>query len=251
MEISQAEGNFLNLTEAELDQDVYRIMPEKYVIRLFKQKQNVLVQPHKWRDKFENFQLKIGGYLNGDRFSYGFCDDFVGQCWTRNCRSEAMWGIYANDPLKRFVRIRSTPRKLLSALVNAHPKMPHETCFIGKVQYKREAELKAYAQSGGQLDANTKKFAPSLLLKRYAFKHECEIRLLYFGEKEDYDSNGLYRYSVDPHTMITQIMGDPNRDRRSWNCDKAQIRKETGFVGEIKRSKIYDPPDWSPPNYSS
>lgn len=207
------EGNFLNLTEGELDQHVYRIMREDYVISLFVNGENVLSQVHNWKDKFENFQLKVGGVLNGERFEFGFKDDFVGQCWTRESLSEAMWGIYANDPKIRYARIRSTPRKLLSALVAAHQMMPQETCFIGKVDYKREAEIQALATGGGRLDLSAPQFAQNLLLKRHAFQHESEVRLLYFGEAKNYDAKGLYRYAVDPHAMITQIMADPNRDR--------------------------------------
>lgn len=245
------EGNFLNLTETELDQHVYRIMRESYVISLFTERENVLSQVHNWKDKFENFQLSLGGILNGEPFEYGFRDDFIGQCWTRESLSEAMWGVYANDPKVRFVRIRSTPRKLLAALVAAHPKMPQETCFIGRVQYKREAELQSYAQSSGQLDLRAQQFASNLLLKRHAFRHESEVRLLYFGEVKDYDAKGLYRYAVDPHAMITQLMGDPNRDRTTWKADKAGLERATGFTGDIKRSKIYDPPEWDAPNFGN
>lgn len=241
--------NFLNLHEKQLDQHVYRIMSQDYVVSLFADKTNVLSQIHNWKDKFENFQLNLGGVLNGKRFDYGFKDDFVGQCWTRHSLSEAMWGIYANDSTKRYLRIRSTPRKLLTALVAAHPEMPHDTCFVGKVNYKSEKDLRAYLENDGQLELSGRRLAHSLLLKRRAFQHESEVRLLYFGDKSKFDKKGLYRYSVDPHEMITQIMADPNRDRRSWNADKVTLAEATGFTGEIKRSKIYDPPDWGPPNY--
>ena len=121
------QGNFLNLTEAELDQHIYRIMPEAFVVSLFADRTNVLSQVHNWKDKFENFQLNLGGRLNGERFDYVFRNDFVGQCWTRKNLSEAMWGIYANDPKARFLRIRSTPRKVLASLVAANPSMPQDT----------------------------------------------------------------------------------------------------------------------------
>ncbi|MEN6542221.1 hypothetical protein [Parvibaculum sp.] len=244
------EGNFLNLAEGELDQHVYRIMRHEYVIGLFADRQNVLSQVHNWKDKFENFPLRLGGILNEERFEFGFRDNFVGQCWTRENLSEAMWGIYANDPHVRFVRIRSTPRKLLTALAAAHPAMPQDTCFIGKVQYKRTAQLLAYVHNRGELNLSPRRFAEGLLLKRHAFQHESEVRLLYFGDAKDYDANGLYRYAVDPHEMITQIMADPNRDRANWLADKAVLQQATGFTGEIKRSKIYDPPEWDAPSFS-
>ena len=47
--------------------------------------------------------------------------------------------------------------------------------------------------------------------------------------------------------MLIHIMADPNRDRMNWVKDKARLKKETGFAGEIKRSKMYDPPNWAPP----
>lgn len=226
-------------------------MRESYVISLFADRTNLLSQVHHWKDKFENFQLNLGGKLNGEPFEYGFRNDFVGQCWTRENLSEAMRGIYANDPNVRFLRIRSTPRKLLAALAGAHPAMPQDSCFIGKVQYKREAQLRDYAQTIGGVDLSPQRFASNLLLKRRAFKHEGEVRLLYFGDAQDYGAAGLYRYAVDPHAMITQIMADPNRNRASWTADKAALQLATGFAGSIKRSKIYNPPEWTAPDFTS
>jgi hypothetical protein len=55
--------NFLNMTEKELDGPIYRIMKEEHVIRLFIERRNVLSQIHNWKDKFENFQMAMGGDL--------------------------------------------------------------------------------------------------------------------------------------------------------------------------------------------
>jgi len=241
--------NLLNFEKTNPDQHIYRIMPQDYVFGLFAQRRNFLSRIHNWKDKFENFQLKLGGILDGEAFAYGFAEDFVGQCWTRDAYSEAMWGVYANDPAKRFLRIRSTPKKLLSALVKAHPETAQDRCFLGKVEYRREAELEAWLHRDEPLKLSAAEFARPLLMKRRAFRHEREVRLLYLGDKEDQDERGLYSYPVDPHTMITQIMADPNRDRHQWAVDKALIEAATGFKGDIKRSKIYDPPEWQPPKY--
>ena len=241
--------SIIGLNSEEMDQHIYRIMPEEYVIGIFNKNENVMSQVHNWKDKFENFQLRLGGILNGETFEYSFKSDFVGQCWTREYLSEAMWGIYANDKEKRFLRIRSTPRKLLSGLIQAHPEMPQDTCFIGKVLYKTESELEEYLRNDGILQIDAARFAESLLLKRKAFSHESEIRLIYFGNNNSYNKNGLYSYSVDPHSMITQIMADPNRNPQTWETDKQRLFEATGFNGKIKRSQIYDPPRWKLPNY--
>ena len=230
--------NYLNLTDAELDKPIYRIMKEDHVIQFFKERRNVLSQVHNWKDKFENFQMALGGVLDGLRFEYDFKSDLVGQCWTRHALSEAMWGIYANDASLRYLRIRSTPRKLLTAFVKAHPKMPQDTCFLGKVQYKTERGLKDFLGDGSQISVSAVRLARALLLKRNAFKHENEVRILYFGKAADCDDRGLYRYEIDPHDMVTQIMADPNRTRANWTKDKARLKKETDFAGEVKRSKM-------------
>lgn len=75
-------GYYIGLSDDELDKHIYRIMRQDYVVALFADRQNVLSQVHNWKDKFENFQLKLGGILNGKRFEFGFRDDFVGQCST-------------------------------------------------------------------------------------------------------------------------------------------------------------------------
>lgn len=217
------------------------------MIRLFVEQRNVLSQIHIWKDKFKNFQMALGDVLDGEQFDFTFKNDFVGQCWTRHALSEAMWGIYANDASKRFLRIKSTPRKLLTALAKALPTMPQDTCFLGKVLYKTEKGLRSFLEDRGQMSISTAGFARALLLKRRAFKHENEVRLLYFGKAADCNDKGLYQYAVGPNNMVTQIMADPNRDRMNWVKDKARLKKETGFAGEIKRSKMYDPPNWAPP----
>lgn len=226
-------------------------MKEQYVLDLFVQKKNVISQVKNWKDKFENFQLALGGVLDGRKFTYSFKDDFGGQCWSRSYLSEAMWGIYANDPTERYLRIRSTPRKLLAGLTQAHASTWHQTCFLGKVSYCTEKRLIEFLGEGGPMPLSAHRFAQSLLLKRRAFRHENEVRLLFFGNNGDFNNRGLYRYDVDPHTMITQIMADPNRNRTNWKSDKSKIRDATGFTGQIKRSKTYDPPVWQPPIYTS
>ena len=45
----------------------------------------------------------------------GFKENLYGQCWTKTRESDAMWRIYS--PNKNGVRIMTTPRKLLTALL--------------------------------------------------------------------------------------------------------------------------------------
>lgn len=235
--------NYLNLKEVELDEHIYRIMPEAYVRAMFANRENVLTRPRMWKDGFENFLRTRDDFEEPS--PHAIRNQFVGQCWTWKSLSEAMWGIYAADTKCRFLRIRTTPRRLLDSLIDAHPS--HEArCFIGRVFYRREGDLKQFLLDHGKAEMSAETFAKSLLLKRRQFRHEAEVRLLFLSQQHKYD-DGLYRYAFDPHRVITQIMADPNRNRRDWLAERAELKTATGFKGEIKRSKIYDPPEWPLP----
>lgn len=236
---------FMNFDiDANLDRPIYRIMPQQHAISLFQDRQNVMSKLVNWKDKFENFLMNCGHEVDGVKHDNTTKEQMVAQCWTQERFSEAMWGIYASDPTERFLRIRSTPRKLLSALVQAAPYNAQALCRIGRVEYKSISQIKSYYEDKKSSEVNMTLLFQSLLLKRKTFRHEREVRLMHCAMFGNLDDKGLFRHNIDPHTMITQIMADPNRGRLKWSKEKKQIRLTTGFCGEIKRSKIYDAPDW-------
>jgi hypothetical protein len=82
--------------------------------------------------------------------------------------------------------------------------------------------------------------AKILLVKRPAFRHEREVRLLLIARSE---ISKLFRYRVEPTRLISQIMLDPRLDREEAGALKKEIRDRTGFPGPIKRSLLYAPPE--------
>jgi hypothetical protein len=130
--------NFLHLSGSMRDPFVYRIIPTDRLFELFASRQNVSVKPKKWEDPFENFILQARVQLpDGARATFGFRDQFYGQCWTLQSASDAMWRIYS--PTSEAVRIRSTVQKLVESLwLCCGEWAPHEA-FIGKVQYNYKA----------------------------------------------------------------------------------------------------------------
>ncbi|PYG26291.1 hypothetical protein [Pelagimonas varians] len=239
------EHQFINFdAKCELDQPVYRIMKQEHVFSLFRDRRNAMSRFSNWKDNFENFLMRCGHEVDGVRYDNTTREKMVAQCWTKEKYAEAMWGIYANDQDQRFLRIRSTPRLLLSALCQAKPDNASDLCRVGRVKYELTSEIRAYYDKNKNADVSMQLLFHSLLRKRRAFSHEREVRLMYCALFGALDERGLFWYDVDPQTMITQIMADPNRDRSRWRKDKTEIQRETGFLGEIKRSKIYDAPDW-------
>lgn len=87
---------------------------------------------------------------------------------------------------------------------------------------------------------NPQTIAETLLVKRMAFEHEKEIRLIYFENQRS--QSDLYFYPFDPHEMIDQIMIDPRMTEGDADALKAEIQSRTFFKGTILRSLLYAPP---------
>lgn len=234
------ETNYLNLDNHDKDRYVYRIIATTRLYELFRNRENVLVRPAEWKDPFENFILNSEAQLpTGEIVRFGFNNDFYGQCWTLLTTSDAMWRIYS--PKARSVRIRTTVGKLGDSLSAGLDEWAHVQTFIGKVRYLSDRALLNFAENVFADGLNPPALAETLLVKRKAFIHEKEVRLLYF-EKSNNSAGNLFRYSVDPHALIDQIMIDPRLPADKVANLKIEIRDNTGFTGAIKRSLLYAPP---------
>jgi len=231
--------NFINLADNELDSHIYRVMPLKWFYELFSKKHNALVRPCKWEDPFENFILNAPARLSdGTCVTFEFNNDFYGQCWTKLTSSDALWRIYS--PHKRGVRVRTTVRNLLASLQGPLGDWAHELAFVGKVLYLGDKKLVEFGNGVFRDGLDSRALAETLLVKRVAFRHEREVRLLYF--EKDKGQKDIYAYPVDPHTLIDQVMLDPRLSRSDAENKKAEICKRTGFKGKILRSLLYAPP---------
>lgn len=235
-------SNVLNLTPAQLDAYIYRIISLPHLYALFERNENVLVHPSRWEDPYENFILRSkvrdkAGHVR----AFTYHEYLYGQCWTLNASSDAMWRIYSRE--KQGIRIRTTVRKLLQSLYDGGVFKPRMLCVIGKVRYLTREAFKDFANSIYR-DGKLKKdmLFETLLVKRPAFRHEREVRLLCFDEAK-LAAGGLLRYKLDPHLVFDQLMIDPRVSYADFETLKAQIERRTGFRGEILRSLLYKPPE--------
>jgi len=238
-------NNYLDIPVSIRDNYIYRFISVERLIELFERNKNGLVKPHEWKDPFENFIQKSKMKLpTGDIKSFDH-DNCYGQCWTRKKVSDAMWRIYS--PNEDAVRIRSTIRKVGESLSTALGNKAPSEAFIGKVLYLRDKKLTAFAndifKTIDHPDAIT--LAKTLLIKRRAFSHEQEIRLLYFPIDVSKRSGDHYFYNVNPHTLIDQIMIDPRIKYEKFKQLREKIKNSTGFTGSIRRSLLYKlPPEF-------
>lgn len=231
---------YLNLEECEYDNHIYRIISYERFVELFDNRKNTLVKPKLWEDTFENFALKSKlKFPNGSEILLDTHERLYGQCWTTSKASDAMWRIYSHN--KKSIRIRTTVDKLLTSLSNDNVDKAMTEACIGKVEYKSESKIMALAKKAftksGQMTFGS--LFRTLLVKRKAFEHEKEIRLIQLDWGKELPQNDIFSYEIDPHELITQIMIDPRISDQEFKKITNDIRQRTGYQGEIKKSLLY------------
>lgn len=177
---------YLNLEESDLKKYVYRTISLDRLFEIFQTQENTLVKPELWDDKFENFVLKSKLHTpSGKLIEYDVHERIYGQCWTLEKSSDAMWRIYSKD--KKSIRIRTTIEALLDSISVATVATNCCEHSIGRVDYLPEKKLvsraKATFENDGQVTFGN--LFKSLLIKRKAFKHENEIRLMFLDWSEN------------------------------------------------------------------
>lgn len=235
-------SNFLNLNECDLDRYVYRVISVERLINFYNIKKNVLCKPGSWDDPFENSILKSRvRESSGEIIEYDYHKYFYGQCWTLHKASDAMWRIYSKK--KKGVRMRTTIRKLANSLSQSGVSLPDVTCYLGKVRYLSAKNMTNFANSiyyDGSVPVTN--LFNSLLVKRLAFKHEKEVRILYSDVTKN-DVPNEYSYDVNPNELIDQLMLDPRLTFEEYKLIKKQIKDQTDVTCKIKRSLLYSAPE--------
>jgi len=236
-------NNYINISEGEYDNAIYRIFSIDRLLELFELKKNTIVRPSLWDDPFENLVFKSIGKM-GPKMEVTFKsrDNFYGQCWSLHRETDAMWRIYSPD--KNGVKVRTTIKKLLGSLYS-NVDYGIVSCWIGKVQYLTQKDIieefsNKHIMHPVILDPSGKGQVSTLLLKREEFAHEKEVRLIYNREGSKTDEN-IYQYPIDPLEFIDQIVFDP---RMSGYTIAAitDFLKSRGFSKYIGKSKLYQMP---------
>ena len=228
---------YVNIPACERNYPVYRIISLDRLCELFEKRVNTLVKPIAWDDPFENFILELKGRLpSGEVVEFAQRYDFYGQCWTLVGGSDAMWRIYSSD--KRSVRIKVRLKSLVQTLA------PNAIgiVLLGKVRYLDTEGLLSWAKRvlRDAESPDVRLLGRTLLVKRAAFSHEREMRLLYFESQGDQPK--LFQYRVDPSTFVEEIVVDPRLLVDEAKDFIEEIKKRTAFRGPITHSGLYAAP---------
>ena len=186
------------------DVPLFRIYPKHRFLDLLR----ALVKPRLWDDPFENFFLRsrVAG-PQGEQISIeSLAEDWYGQCWTLNEDTDAMWRIYSH--CEDGIKVRTTIRKLFDSFYDGSDKFADLKFLIGKVHYWKESKIVDFMRSvrfyddvarGGQATA----FAKLLCVKREAFDHEHEVRLLF--RNRPLKAAGMTGYVCTPRASLAGI----------------------------------------------
>lgn len=237
--------NMPNIKKSELNANIYRVFNVTRLLELFKTQQNTIVRPRLWDDPFENYILKsIGVTSDGEKVNFGFQNDLYGQCWTFERESDAMWRIYSPDKLG--VRVRTTVQKLHESLFSQTVHNAELSAFLGKVLYKPQnymvKQIRDRIIMQGQIfDTSGRGIVETLLMKREEFRHEKEVRLIYFNQTDN-DYGDLYKYSFDPYQLIDEIVFDPRMNDDLVDVFRSHL-KSIKFEGRLSKSPLYKLPN--------
>lgn len=264
---------------------VYRVMKLEHFLSWCDSNQNVLVPAEWWDDPWERalFRNPINVC---NRLSINANDfEFYGQCWSlEKEESDVTWRIFkANDC--RSVRVGVNAWDLYECFTSYCDKLSggqysQHSCFAGLVKYMEEPDI-VKVLSELHFEECLTNAAPSLVetlyIKRKAFVHEKEFRLVYYYATNDSlvedssipsnlcgdavpvlepDKDKLIKFDF-PVSEIKSVTIGPEvthcpceLGKRKMECKKlvAQLTKKGVSRDVIDVSRIYDFPE-IPINY--
>lgn len=225
-------ATLVNLAVRELDILVHRTFSFDRFVDLIRSRENGLVSPGLWDDPFENFLLAhtLVRTLDGELGTLEpLAADWYGQCWTATADSDAMWRIYSAT----HAGIKATARlgDLLDGLA---------------ASVSLAAHMSSLTFTDLALGGTNDRFAELLCVKREAFAHESEIRLLYCDVDRKRADGKVYRYGFDPNSVLKSVEVDPRMSQQDADAVISQLRLE-GLTVPAARSTLYDAPSFTIP----
>lgn len=239
--------NLIFLSDTDLDRSIYRIFSFSRLEEIFNESKMTLVKPYKWKDPFENFILNSTGiFPDGREFQIGFRDHFYGQCWSLTKESDAMWRIYS--PCEDGVKVKTTIRKLFTPLFQLggqHRKLDgtfyNLSSFVGKVKYAGSKTLLSMLRDEQRMsdkifDQSGRGQASTFFYKRWAFRHENEIRIIY--NLENNNGPDIFKFAIDPVALFDEIVFDPRMKEALFQQQKEKLF-QFGYDKKIIQSGLY------------
>lgn len=249
-----------DLVDIEDDKsEIFRVIEVSRLFDLFESKQISLTAPKLWDDPYEDFLRHSYGVSTEDkdlRISFeGYSKYIFGQCWTLNKETDSIWRIYS--PNKDRVKIKTTVEKLQKRFKQIQEQWFHS--YIGRVKYRPESDIKRKIGDGiknsiAHFHSKDTLITEYYLVKRDAFLHENEIRLLVcLPDPPEKFRNALYQDPDnldicnlpidDPMDLIDELVFDPRMPNSLVNAYISYLRNNFSYHKPVLKSEIYSKPN--------
>lgn len=209
---------------------LYRIMKFDRVVQMFERNEITFAKPELWEDPYET------------HFKHSDLERAYAQCWCARGVSDAMWRIYSPD--HTGVRISTSTKSLRKALQTEARGAGFEYIERG-VEYlspynlrQKIAALRTDISSG----QGTCKASDALFLKREAFDHEHEYRVVLSSSCEELDHRHIVSLSCNPHKFIDSILIDPRAPKELADAFIFYFKNKLGFTRRVQSSALYRAP---------
>jgi hypothetical protein len=240
--------NLLDISNPDVP--LFRIYRRYRFLELLRTRKNALVKPRLWDDPFENFFLRANVMgPNSEKISINnLAEDWYGQCWTLNEDTDAMWRIYSQ--CKDGIKVRTTIQKLFNRFYEKSDPYAALKFLIGKVQYLKESDICDFMSRvcfwdvafGGQAT----RFAKLLCVKREAFEHECEVRVLFQDLDPKRSTGNAILFDFNVNDICEEVVIDPRLDEAQVVLFKNEIMA-AGCTLPISQSPLYRMPSFDIP----
>ncbi len=204
--------------------ELYRYLSLSQFMSFVESKKTYLTNINLWQDPWEAALHKLPTMRDDGSLEmpiHSSHENMYGQCWSLNADSDALWRIYS--PNREGLMIKSTAKKFLLIKEIMHG-------LLGRVIYSNFDDSKDFPQ--GSLEM--------ALVKRKAFEHEIEVRLITVAEMVKGEWNGSPFISLDlnPMEFIEEIVIDPRAEE--WFVTTViDYCKRVGFKIIPFQSKLY------------
>lgn len=154
-----------------------------------------------------------------------------------------MWRIYSPNHLG--IRISTSTEKLRQALERANKQASFDI-RLGDVKYLSQFELNKEARVLHKELADSFDISRAidlLYMKRVAFDHEAEYRVVLTDHDADFDqaTKGL-RVTINPTQLIDNILIDPRAPDELAAALTYYFTEKIGFKKKVQRSVLYRTP---------
>lgn len=234
-----------------LDKEIHHIIRTDFFLDMLRENKLVFKRVFAWDDPYEAAMFKQKINVNGKIMNFSEnTQNIYGQCWSQKPEEcDGLWRVYSDNRKNDVVRLTTTVRKLLQAVLSSPVHNTRARDFaIGDVLYQKKEDIETRNLKFGINDfGNAPLCGKNLLLfKREEFAYEKEVRLIYKGLFSDKMESDLIPIplgvDVDIKKVFTHVTLSPWMCRCKKDVFKEELKRiDPSEMLKVSESDLYEP----------